>query len=166
MPHEIERKYLVKDDSWRAAAATRRLLDQGYLSVEPERTMRIRVSEDKAFVTIKGRKIGAAAPEFEYAIPVADAEAMFLLLPMVGRIRKMRHEIIHQGRKWEVDEFLDENRGLVVAELELGSEGEVPALPKWVGAEVTADHRYANSSLALKPFTRWSSKLTVPQNPH
>jgi len=134
--------------------------------VKPERTVRIRVSGDKAFITIKGRKTGVAAPEFEYAIPVADAEAMLSLLPMVARIRKMRHEIIHKGRKWEVDEFLDENIGLVVAELELESEDEIPALPEWVGAEVTADHRYANSTLALKPFTRWSSKITVPQNPH
>lgn len=157
MALEIERKYLVEGDTWRAAAATRRLLDQGYLSVEPERTVRIRVAEDEAFITIKGKKIGAIAPEFEYAIPLADAQAMLSQLPVVGRIRKYRHDIPHAGRVWEVDEFLDENEGLVVAELELDDEEDAVDLPEWVGIEVTADHRYFNSSLGMNPFREWGS---------
>ena len=154
-PKEIEHKFLVKNDDWRRNTSKQSLIRQGYLTLDPDRTVRIRVEEDKAFITIKGRRVGAIATEFEYPIPAKHAEAMLSTMSIGSLIRKCRHEVIHAGRRWEVDEFLDDNFGLVVAELELESEDEDFPRPEWAGEEVTADPRYSNSSLVGNPFVKW-----------
>lgn len=153
MGTEIERKFLVTSDAWRAGAQSRRLV-QGYLSRDPERTVRVRIDGEKAALTIKGKSAGATRAEFEYAIPLGDAE---LLLPLClsPLIDKVRHEVRHEGHLWEIDEFAGENAPLIVAELELSSEDEAFAKPSWLGDEVTDDARYFNSQLAVHPYSKW-----------
>ena len=155
MADEIERKYLVKSQDWRSQVQSSLPFEQAYLSVEPECTVRVRLAGEKGFLTIKGRKVGASAPEFEYEIPAADIQDMMLRLPVVGRVTKRRHLVPCGGLTWEVDEFFDENEGLVIAEIELDHEEQSVDLPDWIGEEVTADRRYANSSLAQRPFKSW-----------
>lgn len=160
MGREIERKFLVCSDAWRGLAPGR-LYRQGYLCPEPDRTVRIRLiegaedSDGSAFLTIKGRPTGLCRAEFEYAIPFADG--VFLLERMAEKpwIEKYRYRIPLEGLVWEVDEFLGENSGLVLAELELATEDQAFSRPAWLGAEVTDDRRYANSSLVRHPFSRW-----------
>ncbi len=149
---EIERKFLVVGDGWRAAPALP--YAQGYLNRDRERTVRVRIVETRAWLTIKGANAGATRAEFEYPIPVADAEQLLGLCdgPLV---RKLRRVVVHAGATWEIDEFLGDNAGLVVAEIELASEDAAFERPPWVGAEVTHDARYFNSSLATAPFSTW-----------
>jgi adenylate cyclase len=161
MGTEIERKFLLADaaeakDSWRAGATSRRLV-QGYLSRDPERTVRIRLDGEAAFLTIKGKSVGATRVELEYPVPLADAEAL-LALCLPPLIDKTRHVVIHQGHRWEIDEFAGANAPLIVAELELSSEDEPFARPPWLGQEVTDDPRYFNSQLAVKPYSEWADK--------
>lgn len=117
----------------------------------------MRISGTRAFLTVKGITTGATRAEFEYGIPLADAEALLGMCdgPLV---EKLRHRIQHGGHTWEIDEFLGENRGLVVAEIELRSEAEPFAGPPWLGGEVTHDARYFNSNLAIHPFAHWGSR--------
>ncbi len=152
MAIEIERKFLVIGDAWRAAPAV--YFCQGYLNRSKERTVRIRVADEQGFLTIKGASTGASRAEFEYEIPLADAKQLLGLCdgPL---IEKYRRKISHEGMLWEVDEFLGENQGLVVAEIELESEAQTFAKPDWVGVEVTADARYYNSNLSVHPFSKW-----------
>ena len=152
MPAEIERKFLVSGADWRTETGQR--ISQGYLSRDKQRTVRIRIAGPKAFLTIKGHTTGASRTEFEYEIPVVDAEAMLGICdgPL---IEKVRHKVPHAGLTWEVDEFLGDNAGLVVAEVELASEDQEVVLPPWAAEEVTTDKRYFNSNLAVNPFTRW-----------
>lgn len=151
---EIERKFLVSGDGWRAQAASQTRFSQGYLSRDPARTVRVRIAGEQAFLTIKGATRGATRAEFEYAVPLADAQALLALCdgPVV---EKIRHLCPHEGMTWEVDEFLGANAGLVVAEIELQSEAQAFAHPAWLGAEVTGDGRYVNANLAVSPFTSW-----------
>ena len=150
---EIERKFLVIGDAWRSAPGTR--YSQGYLNRDKERTVRVRLAGDKAFFTIKGLSRGATRVEYEYEIPPVDGEALLVLCekPIIEKIRRV---IAVDGMTWEVDEFLGDNAGLVVAEIELRSEDQEFTHPGWLGAEVTHDSRYFNSSLASHPFSRWS----------
>lgn len=152
MPTEIERKFLVIADDWRQASGTR--ICQGYLSRDKNRTVRVRISGEHAFLTIKGANQGASRLEFDYAIPVADAEQLLSLCegPV---IKKTRHIVLYEGFTWEVDEFLGDNAGLVVAEIELESENQAFPLPAWIGLEVTNDPRYYNSNLTMRPFSQW-----------
>jgi CYTH domain-containing protein len=154
MAIEIERKFLVTGDAWRSATAV--TYRQGYLNRDKTRTVRVRIAGDAAMLTIKGQTQGATRAEFEYAIPLADAEALLLLCdgPL---IEKTRRKIDYAGLVWEVDEFLGDNQGLVVAEVELTAEDQAVELPEWIGAEVTTDARYYNSNLATHPFNAWSS---------
>ncbi|MES2923331.1 MAG: CYTH domain-containing protein [Verrucomicrobiota bacterium] len=153
MPSEIERKFLVADDSWRDGTPGVRIA-QGYLSQDPERTVRVRTAGENAWLTIKGRTEGITRAEFEYPIPLADALALLgLCLPTV--IDKTRHEISFGGHLWEIDVFHGENEGLVVAEVELAEESVTPELPPWVGVEVSSDARYFNSCLAARPYAKW-----------
>jgi CYTH domain-containing protein len=150
---EIERKFLVRDLSMLAGHPGVRLA-QGYLSFDPDRTVRVRVSEDGAWLTIKGRGKGISRAEFEYAIP--EEEARQLLEFCTGSVvDKTRHRISHAGHLWEVDVFHGDNDGLVVAEVELDSEDEAVELPPWIGAEVSEDPRYFNAKLAREPFRDW-----------
>lgn len=154
MAFEIERKFLLRDDSWRAQSTAAKRICQGYLSLDPDRTVRVRISGDQAWLTIKGRSEGITRAEFEYEIPLADANAMLrLCLPSV--IEKTRHRIEWRGHVWEVDDFHGENDGLQVAEIELEDESVTPDLPAWVGDEVSDDPRYFNSCLARHPFQDW-----------
>lgn len=152
MAIEIERKFLVVNDAWRSAPAV--YFCQGYLNRSKERTVRIRVAGEQGLLTIKGVSSGASRAEFEYEIPLADAKQMLSLCdgPL---IEKYRRKISHEGMLWEVDEFLGENLGLVVAEIELESESQTFAKPSWIGEEVTQDARYYNSNLSINPFSRW-----------
>ncbi len=148
MGQEIERKFSVVTDAWRAAATSSSLLCQGYLSSNAKATVRVRVvNGTKAVLTLKGQVEGITRPEFEYAIPLDDARD---LLVMAGPniVEKRRHLVPHHGLVWEVDEFLGRHAGLVVAEVELSSEDQAVVLPDWVGAEVTQDDRYTNASLS------------------
>ena len=153
MPTEIERKFIVADDSWRNGTTGVRIA-QGYLSQDPERTVRVRIGGEMAWLTIKGRTHGITRAEFEYAIPLDDARSLLgLCSPSV--IDKTRHEISHAGHLWEVDVFHGENAGLVIAEVELADESISPELPPWVGAEVSAEVRYFNACLAVLPYAKW-----------
>ena len=154
MPKEIERKFLVKNDGWRGKSVGKRYR-QGYLSTVKERTVRVRTVDDKGFLTVKGLSVGAARSEYEYEIPVADANEMLDRLCERPLIEKMRYRIPSAGVVWEVDEFAGENRGLIVAEVELESEDQQVAFPDWIGHEVTDDPRYFNANLVAHPFSRW-----------
>ncbi|MFN3303494.1 MAG: CYTH domain-containing protein [Roseateles sp.] len=151
---EIERKFLVAGDGWRAQAGSATRFSQGYLSRDPARTVRVRIAGERAFLTIKGATTGATRAEFEYAVPLADAQQLLALAdgPVV---EKIRHLCVLDGLTWEVDEFLGANAGLVVAEIELQSEEQVFTRPTWLGDEVTGDARYVNANLAVHPYTSW-----------
>jgi adenylate cyclase len=154
---EIERKFLVTGDGWRENAEAGTRYVQGYLSREPERTVRVRIAGDRAFLTIKSRPPAEApleTPEFEYAIPRADADAL-LKMCLPGVIDKTRYRVPHDGKVFEVDAFAGDNAGLVVAEIELAHSGEDFARPAWLGAEVTEAPRYKNASLSATPYNRW-----------
>ncbi len=161
MAIEIERKFLVIGDGWRAAAHAVMPMAQGYLNDQAalasgaqKASVRVRVQGEAAFLNFKSRELGHTRQEFEYPIPLADARAL-LALCVGGLIDKRRHLVQYQGHLWEVDEFLGDNAGLVVAEIELDSADEAFATPDWLGAEVTDDPRYYNVALANCPFCEW-----------
>jgi adenylate cyclase len=154
MATEIERKFLVRNDTWRDGArgvAYR----QGYLSTDPERTVRVRIAGERAFLTIKGRTRGATRAEFEYPIPVADAARLLDQLCRRPLVEKTRYTLRHGAHEWVLDEFHGDNRGLLLAEVELASEDEAFALPPWAGEEVTHDPRYYNANLIAHPYRGW-----------
>jgi adenylate cyclase len=151
---EIERKFLVRDRSV-LERSTGIPYRQGYLSRDPERTVRVRLAGDRAFVTIKGRSEGASRAEFEYPIPVADADPL-LALCEGALIDKTRHRIQAGSLTWEVDVFHGANDGLVVAEVELDSPDQPVDIPEWVGDEVTSDPRYVNANLVAHPYLTWT----------
>ena len=153
---EIERKFLVTGEAWRVLAEPV-LLRQGYLSLDPERTVRVRIDGERAFLTIKGKSRGATRGEWEYPIPVLDAAELLDTLCQQPLVEKIRHRIALGPHTWEVDEFLGANAGLVVAEIELASEEEAFDKPDWIGQEVTGDKRYYNSSLIRFPFSQWTT---------
>ncbi|HWV64023.1 MAG TPA: CYTH domain-containing protein [Oxalicibacterium sp.] len=156
MSVEIERKFLVRSDAWKALAQGV-AMRQGYLSTHPDRTVRVRIEGEIATLTIKGRTQGFSRGEWEYDIPLADAEALLSDICERPLIEKTRTRIVHEDMVWEVDEFFGDNLGLVVAEIELESETQSFARPDWLGEEVTGDARYFNSSLLKRPYTSWSS---------
>lgn len=151
---EIERKFLVQGERWKALGPGV-LLRQGYLSSSPERTVRVRIEGESAMLTIKGKSSGAMRSEWEYPIPLADAQAFLDALCELPIIEKKRYRIPFEGMVWEVDEFLGENAGLVVAEIELSAENQSFAKPDWIAEEVTHDPRYFNSALIRNPYSRW-----------
>jgi adenylate cyclase len=155
MAQEIERKFLVKDDSWRSAAGEGKVYLQGYLSLDRERVVRVRVKGNQGFLTIKGLREGISASEYEYPIPLADAEEMLQKLCLRPLIEKVRFEVSFGGLLWEVDEFKGENQGLILAEVELKSEDQAVTLPPWAGLEVSHDKRYSNASMVQSPFKSW-----------
>lgn len=154
MPLEIERKFLVTDDSWRVGAVGVRI-SQGYLTHGGGCTVRVRLAGANAWITIKGRTTGITRAEFEYVIPPAEAREL-LGLCVLPVIDKTRHEVRYGDHVWEVDEFHGANAGLVIAEVELSDESEQPLTPPWLGMEVSDDSRYFNSHLAQHPFTQWT----------
>jgi adenylate cyclase len=153
MPLEIERKFLVISDAWRDGTPGTRL-SQGYLTRDKDRTVRVRTSGEKAWLTIKGNSEGIRRSEFEYEIPVEEGrELLGLCLPSV--IDKTRYEVHFAGHLWEIDVFHGDNGGLIVAEVEIEDESVKPELPPWVGKEVSEDARYYNSALATRPYAIW-----------
>ena len=157
MPQEIERKFLVHD-GWRTESHRQMRIVQGYLSSVPGRSVRVRIAGDQGFLTIKGAASasGVSRYEWEREIPVDEAEAL-LALAEPGVIEKVRHLVAAGPHTFEVDEYFGANAGLVVAEVELGAEDEAFERPHWLGAEVTGDRRYYNSSLVKAPFGTWST---------
>ena len=154
MGKEIERKFLVIDDAWRNLAPGV-LYRQGYLCAAPERTVRVRLAEDKGWLTIKGLTVDATRAEYEYEIPADDAKVLLDTLAIKPLLEKIRYKIPYAGLIWEVDEFLGDNAGLIVAEVELESAAQTFGKPAWAGAEVTDDPRYFNSNLCAQPFRLW-----------
>lgn len=153
---EIEKKFLVINDAWREGA-TVLYLRQGYLSTDKNAAVRVRIRDNAAWLTIKGPVVNGAALEFEYPVPLADAEAMLESLARKPLIEKKRHLVRHEGMLWEVDEFLGENAGLILAEIELTAPGQPFSPPPWLGREVTGDARYYNANLVANPFSRWKT---------
>ncbi|MCL7487099.1 MAG: CYTH domain-containing protein [Desulfobulbaceae bacterium] len=151
---EIERKFLVNDSSWKKSIQAVRCC-QGYLCPGSGITVRVRVMAGKGYLTIKGKGAGIARREYEYAIPVVDAREMLERLCEKPLIEKNRYTFEHAGMIWEVDEFLGENSGLIVAEVELEREDQMFSLPAWVGREVTGDPKYFNAALVRNPYLRW-----------
>lgn len=156
MANEIERKFLVTPGTWRPDPARGTAYRQGYLSIDPARTVRVRIAGDLGFLTIKGLTRGIARLEFEYPIPLADAEELLKRLCTRPLIEKRRYREAYGGRVWEIDIFEGENTGLILAEVELSSALDPIALPSWVGREVSQDPRYYNSNLSRHPYSAWS----------
>ncbi|GAK68718.1 hypothetical protein RRU01S_02_00460 [Agrobacterium rubi TR3 = NBRC 13261] len=153
MAKEIERKFLVADESWREEIVTRTRFRQGYIVSLEDRSVRVRIKgEDAATLTIKVGVGVLVRDEYEYDIPVADAEELLSSAPGVI-IEKIRYTVEHEGFVWEVDVFDGLYRGLTVAEVELNAETDQPALPAWIGDEVTGDHRYSNQHLATEDLS-------------
>lgn len=152
---EIERKFLVKKADWAVVEKGQgTYYNQGYLLDDPARTIRVRLSAEKAFITIKGVSQGASRAEYEYPIPLQDARELLEQFAITS-LSKVRYKIPYEGKLWEVDTFLGENEGLLLAEIELQSETEQFLQPPWLGEEVTDDERYYNSYLAKHPFKSW-----------
>jgi len=154
MAKEIERKFLIRGETWRSLARGISCR-QGYLSTAKECTVRVRIIGGEGFLTIKGVTIGAARAEYEYGIPASEADEMLTSLCEKPLIEKNRYKIAAGRMIWEIDEFTGENQGLIVAEIELENETQKIDLPEWIGQEVTGDPKYYNSSLTRNPFTRW-----------
>lgn len=158
MPKEIERKFLVRDDSWRKHAGASEHYRQGYLGGSPACSVRVRVSGDRAWLSVKGRTEGVTRQEYEYGIPARDAEEILETLAEGRLIEKDRYIVEHEGHTWEIDEFLGENAGLIVAEIELSDPDEPFARPEWLGAEVSHDARYYNANLTNHPYATWDKQ--------
>ena len=154
MDREIERKFLVKIEEWQPKSKGNLYL-QGYLSTVKERVVRVRVTGDKGFLTVKGMTERFSRPEFEYEIPVRDAHQMLDTLCELPLIEKNRYREEHKGMIWEIDVFLGDNKGLVLAEVELESATQQFTLPPWIGEEVSEDPRYFNANLIKNPFRQW-----------
>jgi adenylate cyclase len=155
---EIERKFLVKNDSFKTLATAKKKIAQGYLNTHPERTVRIRIANENGFLTIKGKgnATGMTRFEWEKEINIEEASALLLLCEK-GVIEKTRFEIPVGNHLFEVDEFYGENEGLIIAEIELSAENEVFEKPDWLGLEVTNDERYYNGYLSKNPFKSWAT---------
>jgi len=153
MALEIERKYLLNSDKWRSLVVSSHPILQGYLNAQAERTVRVRIKGDEAFLTVKGKNEGIARVEFEYSIPLLDAKQMLGFCET--SISKTRHLIHESGLIWEIDEFDGVNKGLILAEVELSSEFQMIQVPEWIGKEVSGDMRYYNSNLISNPYMSW-----------
>ena len=156
MANETERKFLVRNQEYKSLG-TKHYIHQGFLSTDKERVVRIRVFDEQAFITVKGKNTGATRTEFEYEIPLEDAKFMLEQICVRPTIEKYRYNINYEGFTWEVDEFLGENEGLLVAEIELEVADQEFSLPGWVGEEVTADPRYYNANLVKNPYKNWKT---------
>jgi adenylate cyclase len=157
MGTEIERKFLLKSDAWRSQSVGK-LYRQGYVFKSTGVTVRVRAVGNQGYLTLKGKAENYARPEFEYEIPIDDAQAMLDLWCHPRIVEKIRYRVPFGDLVWEVDEFQGFNQGLVVAEVELSSSDQVFALPNWVGQEVSEQDRYYNSSLAVYPYTQWTTE--------
>lgn len=157
MTKEIERKFVVTGEAWRVSAANGMPYRQGYLTTGTAVTVRVRVAGERGYLTIKGLHAGLSRAEFEYEIPLTDAEQMLTHLCSTPPVEKVRYRVEHAGLIWEVDEFTGANAPLVLAEVELDSETQPVTLPDWVGQEVSTDRHYTNAYLAQQPYSTWRS---------
>jgi adenylate cyclase len=157
MADEIERKFLVKSADWRSAVSGSKTIKQGYMAVNDQCAVRVRIADNEAYLTIKSSGLAIARKEYEYDIPLADAEEMMRQFCTRHRIEKVRYFVDYRDCVWEVDVFEGDNQGLVVAEIELRSVDEEVPLPPWAGLEVSGDARYMNNNLASHPYTNWSA---------
>ena len=155
MPIEIERKFLLKDESWRKVANNGTQFRQGYLSESGPGSVRIRIEGDLANINIKSATLDMQRMEYEYSIPLSDGHEMLDELCIKPIIEKTRYHVTENDTLWEIDVFKGDNEGLVVAEVELDSKDEVVKLPDWIGNEVTEDTRYYNVCLVKHPFKDW-----------
>ena len=155
MPTEIEHKYLVDNQKWTQVTTDKSVkIRQGYILPDLDKSVRIRTFDHKGYITIKGKNIGASRPEYEYEIPLEDANELLELF-CSGIIEKTRHYVVFENKTWEVDVFEGLNAGLIVAEIELKDKDESYVIPDWADAEVTNDEKYANPSLSIKPYNTW-----------
>ena len=154
MATEIERKFLVKGDEWRSQG-TGTLYRQGYISTQGKITVRIRVVGNQGYLTLKGPSLGHVRAEFEYPIPIEDAQEMLDTMCDRPLIEKRRYKIKYGNLTWEVDEFAGENQGLILAEVELSKENQAVDIPDWIGEEVSHDYRYFNVNLVKNPYCNW-----------
>lgn len=154
MAVEIEKKFLLKDDFPFHLLKNGEEYIQGYLSDVPERTIRVRIVGEKGYLTIKGKTVHASRLEFEYEVPLDEAQSL-LSMSVSAPIHKTRYRIAFAAHVWEIDVFHGKNEGLMVAEVELTSEDDVIEFPCWIGKEVTEDVRYYNSNLSIFPYSEW-----------
>lgn len=155
MATEIEHKFLLANDDWRDEIDKSVYYKQGYLNANKQSSVRVRIADDKAWINIKSATLGTQRQEYEYLIPVSDANEMLDTLCDKPLIEKTRHFVTYEGYLWEIDEFANENQGLIVAEVELSSVGELFSKPAWLGLEVSEDVRYYNNMLAKQPYSTW-----------
>jgi adenylate cyclase len=154
---EVERKFLVKNDTWREAAHKSARFRQGYLNHERHCSVRVRISGDEAWLNLKSATVGAERYEFDYPIPIADAHQMLNTLTCKPLIEKTRYFLNMGQHVWEIDVFEGDNAGLIVAEIELETPDESFEIPEWLGEEVTFDPRYYNTSLSTHPYKLWQT---------
>ena len=158
MGREIERKFLLASDAWRDQVTDKYYLKQGYLAATGV-TVRVRLLDDAAYLTIKGRPNGLVRSEYEYSIPVADAKEMLAQLAVFPPVEKFRHLVpAENGLVWEIDEYLGENAPLYTAEIELPAPDTEFEIPEWLGAEISGDNRYTNRSLSRFPYSLWQQE--------
>jgi adenylate cyclase len=155
MAIEIEHKFLLASDDWRQHVSRSVKYRQGYLSSQATSSIRVRISNDHAWLNIKTATIGTHRHEYEYEIPMADANEILTHLCRKPLIEKTRHFVIDNDHLWEIDEFEGDNQGLIVAEIELDATGQLFSKPPWLGLEVTDDLRYYNNNLAIHPYSEW-----------
>ena len=163
MAIEIERKFKLRNDIWRDQIRSSSWLRQGYLANTSRASVRVRLADQQGWLSVKAMTPGRARAEYEAPIPKAEANEMLERLCEGALIEKWRHTVVHDGNEWEIDEFLGDNAGLVVAELELDTEDEEFASPPWLGEEVTHDERYYNFKLSLHPWRLWPENLQARQ---
>jgi adenylate cyclase len=156
---EIERKFRVQNDGWREQVSSRTLLRQGYIANTARASVRVRLAGEAGWLSVKAMTPGLSRAEYEAAIPALEANEMLERLCEGPLVEKWRHIVIYQGSRWEIDEFLGANAGLVIAELELAAEDTPFALPPWLGVEVTHDERYYNFRLSARPYRSWPENL-------
>ncbi len=155
MAIEIEHKFLLANDDWRNLVSHSVKYRQGYLSSQPTSSVRVRTSNDQAWLNIKSATIGNQRQEYEYEIPLTDANEILNTLCRKPLIEKTRYFVTVDAHLWEIDEFEGDNQGLIVAEIELEDAGHSFTKPSWLGAEVTEDLRYYNNNLSLHPYSEW-----------
>jgi CYTH domain-containing protein len=150
---EIERKFLLKNDNWKKLVSKSIHIKQGYISTNPLSVVRIRITDSKAFLTLKSKGSGISRPEYEYEIPTQDAEEMYNLFCTESGLVKIRHIVEYKCHKFEIDEFEGRLKGLIFAEVEINSENEKIDFPEWIGEEVTGNPKYFNSNLVKADYS-------------
>lgn len=159
MGREIERKFVVTGDHWRSLVDTGVIVRQGYLSLEPGRSVRVRLAGETGSLNIKGKISTLSRHEFEYDISTKDAQELLDKLCVQPPIVKTRYRLTHGGLVWEIDEFAGDNAGLIIAEIELESEDQAFDAPQWLGEEVSHDPRYLNINLVKRPYSHWPDRI-------